>query len=66
MVPKADAVVDPLGMYDSVLEVRTNRRQFAADEVPVEIVESLQQAAENEGATLLPFAAKITGWHYND
>ena len=52
--PTTDGVVDPLAMYDSVVELRrSNRRRFADEEVPIELVEALQEAAEAEGATLV-------------
>jgi nitroreductase len=44
-----------LAALDSVIELRhTNRRRFAEDRVPVELVDDLVGAAAAEGASLLP------------
>ena len=52
---RVDATIDPIGLYDSVIEQRqTNRRRFTDDDVPVELVESLERAAADEGSILLP------------
>jgi hypothetical protein len=48
-----DGRVDPIASLDNLVELRrTNRRRFAEDQVPVELVESLQQAAAAEGGEL--------------
>lgn len=48
------ALVDPIAAYDSVVELRqTNRRQFEDDDVPAEVVDSLESAAALEGAGLV-------------
>ena len=50
----SDGSVDPIAALDNVIELRrTNRRQFADDAVPVELVESLQRAAAAEGGELV-------------
>jgi hypothetical protein len=47
------AQVDPIGAYNTVLELRqTNRRRFADEEVPGEVVQALQDAAYAEDAYL--------------
>lgn len=44
---------DPIGMLDNVIELRrTNRRRFAEDEVPAELIDDLERAAQAEGASL--------------
>ncbi len=46
--------IDPLMTLDRFVELRqTNRRRFAADEVPAEVISSLQEAAEAEGALMM-------------
>jgi hypothetical protein len=48
-----DASVDSIAALDNVVELRhTNRRRFADDEVPAELVETLQNAAAREGCEL--------------
>lgn len=43
----------PLGAYDAVIELRqTNRRRFADEPVPADVVEDLIRAAASEGAQL--------------
>lgn len=45
--------VDPISALDNVVELRrTNRRRFAEDQVPAEVIESLQRAAEAEDSEL--------------
>jgi nitroreductase len=49
-----DGSVDPIAALDNVVELRrTNRRRFADDDVPVELVESLQRAASAEDSELV-------------
>ncbi|MFL6163809.1 MAG: Acg family FMN-binding oxidoreductase [Jatrophihabitantaceae bacterium] len=44
-----------LGILDPIIELRhTNRRRFAEEQVPAELVDDLVRAAEAEGAALLP------------
>ena len=44
--------LDPLRSLDRVIELRqTNRRRFSDDVVPVEVIESLERAAESEDTT---------------
>jgi nitroreductase len=51
---RRSALSDPLATYDSVIERRqTNRRRFNEDDVPAEVIESLEAAAIAEGAGLL-------------
>lgn len=51
--PSSDA--DPVAALDAVTELRrTNRRRFADDPVPDELVDGLVVAAEAEQATLVP------------
>jgi len=46
---------DPIGALDSAVEARrTNRRRFADEPMPADIVVLLVEAANNEGAFLLP------------
>ena len=46
--------IDPLLALDRFVELRqTNRRRFSDDEVPAEVISSLQEAAEAEGALLV-------------
>jgi hypothetical protein len=53
-VPAPGQTVDPIAAFDHVLELRrTNRRRFADDEVPAEVVESLQRAALAEDSDLV-------------
>jgi hypothetical protein len=48
-----DGTVDPIGALDPVIELRrTNRREFADDDVPSEVIGTLERAAENEGTVL--------------
>lgn len=48
-----DGRVDPIAALDNFIELRhTNRRQFADDEVPSDVVALLEAAAEAEGAQL--------------
>jgi hypothetical protein len=49
-----DGTVDPIGALDPVLELRqTNRRHFAEDPVPIEVVASLERAATAEQSRLV-------------
>jgi hypothetical protein len=49
----SDGTVDPIAYLDALIELRhTNRRQFADDEVPSEVIESLENAAAAEGGLL--------------
>jgi hypothetical protein len=51
----AESVEPALAALDHVVELRqTNRRRFAADPVPPELVSTLVSAAATEGATLHP------------
>lgn len=53
LTPSGRPVDEALAALDPVIEVRrTNRRQFAADEVPDTVLSELQRVAEIEGASL--------------
>jgi hypothetical protein len=46
--------VDPIAALDKVIELRrTNRRQFADEEVPSDVIITLERAAESEDSRLL-------------
>jgi hypothetical protein len=52
-----DGTVDPLTPLDNVVDLRrTNRRRFADDRVPPEVIDVLEQAARAEGSRLFVFA----------
>jgi nitroreductase len=54
-IDEAGQTPDRVAALDSVIELRhTNRRQFAEDRVPAELVDDLVAAAAAEGANLLP------------
>jgi hypothetical protein len=54
IAPSVHGYVDPLLALDRFVELRqTNRRRFSDDEVPAEVLSSLQAAAEAEDALLM-------------
>ncbi|MDQ1730656.1 MAG: hypothetical protein QOK10_815, partial [Pseudonocardiales bacterium] len=53
-VSKESSEADPIAAFDAVLELRqTNRRRFADDAVPADVVEALIEAARSEQAQLM-------------
>ena len=49
----SDGSVDPIAALDNVIELRTtNRRQFADDDVPAELIDTVERAALAEGGRL--------------
>ena len=53
LVATPGPVDSELAVLDHVIELRqTNRRQFADDDVPTEVIGALEHAAEAEGASL--------------
>jgi len=49
-----DGSVDPIAALDNLVELRrTNRRRFADDPVPAEVVEAVERAAAAEGGVLV-------------
>jgi len=58
VVDEPSASVDPISDYDALLELRqTNRRRFADEDVPGEVLEAVQGAARAEKARLFPVHA---------
>lgn len=52
-VDHVEGYVDPIGALDAVIELRqTNRRQFAEEPVPAEVIDSLERAAGAEDTRL--------------
>jgi hypothetical protein len=54
-ITATDRADDSIAALDRVIELRhTNRRRFATDEVPVEVLDSLERAALAEDSSLVP------------